>query len=101
MTSVRPHEMSKKGRRFVVINESLPIDWRDLQRQVALILSECNFQVGIEKTVQTVRGASEIDVFAVDKEKMPPITYLCECKHWSSPIPQTAVHAFRSNGCSP
>ena len=79
-----------------MINESAPVDWQDLQRQVAQILTECNLQVEIEKTVETVRGTVEIDVFGVDEEQTPPVAYLCECKHWSSAIPKTIVHAFRT-----
>jgi len=79
-----------------MINAAFPADWRDAQNQVAKILKECEFDTYIEHTVQTLRGAVNIDVFAVDTTQQPPSIYLCECKHWRSAVPQTDVHAFRT-----
>ncbi|AEG15864.1 restriction endonuclease [Desulfofundulus kuznetsovii DSM 6115] len=73
-----------------------PGDWRDLQKAVAQILAESGLSVESEKTIDTVRGTANIDVFAVDHSQMPPITYLCECKHWKSSVPKTVVHSFRT-----
>jgi hypothetical protein len=78
-----------------MIDHEIPEDWKGLQNGVALILQETGFEVEIEKTIQTVRGTVEIDVFAIDKTQSPEIVYLCECKYWNSPIPQTVAHAFR------
>lgn len=46
-----------------MITEHRPIDWRDLQDQVALILRECEFEVEVEKRVKTARGRAELDVY--------------------------------------
>ncbi len=79
-----------------MIDQKMPKDWRDLQNQVSLILQECGFDSEIEKQIQTVRGSVDVDVFAEDKSAQPNSIYLCECKYWSSAVPKTVVHAFRT-----
>lgn len=72
-----------------------PASWRELQVFVTQLLFDCEFQVEEEKTIHTVRGKVEVDVFAT--KRSPFITMvLCECKYWEKLIPQTIVHAFRS-----
>src|SRR5437867_12838451 len=79
-----------------LINRLPPTDWRDLQRQVSLILTECGLKSETDKKIKTVRGEVNIDVYAEDPDSHPPTTYLCECKHWQSAVPKTIVHAFRT-----
>ena len=79
-----------------MINREMPSEWRDLQNQVGLILRECGLDCEIEKTIQTVRGNVDIDVYAEDKSTQPTTIYLCECKHWQSAVPKTIIHAFRT-----
>lgn len=79
-----------------MINREMPTDWRDLQNQVGRILQECDFDCEIEKTIQTVRGNVDIDVYAEDKITQPRTIYLCECKYWRAAIPKNVVHAFRT-----
>lgn len=79
-----------------MIIDVTPSDWRDLQAQLARILGECGLAVEIEKSIETVRGAVSIDVYAEDATRKPTTLYLCECKHWSSAVPKTVVHAFRT-----
>lgn len=79
-----------------MINISPPNDWRALQNDVAQILSECSFTVEVEKTIRTVRGNAEVDVFAEDTTSDPTLVYVCECKHWKTSVPQHEVHAFRT-----
>jgi hypothetical protein len=79
-----------------LITTRSPADWRDLQRQVALVLHECGLKVELEKKVQTARGMVEIDVFAVELLKGREITILAECKHWSRAVPQSVIHGFRT-----
>lgn len=74
----------------------MPTDWKDLQQQVSQILTECGLETYLERTISTVRGTVEIDVYAEDKEQKPVVTYLCECKHWKSSVPKTIVHSFRT-----
>src|SRR4051794_9979048 len=73
-----------------------PIDWRDLQEQVANILHQCRFKVEVGKRMQSVRGHVEIDVYAEEIVQGRKYTVVCECKNWKADIPQTVVHAFRT-----
>jgi len=52
--------------------------------------------VQIGTTVRLVRGAKEVDVLVRDPVTVPQSTYLCECKFWSTAIPQETVHGFRT-----
>lgn len=79
-----------------MIESKPPSDWWGLQETVAQILEESGLSVEIEKKIRTARGTVKIDVLAVDCSQIPPITYLCECKHWKSPVPKTVVHSFRT-----
>ena len=81
---------------MVPIDFDNPSNWRDLQRRVARILSECSLQAQTEKNIATARGPVEIDVFATDPSTKPDITYLCECKHWQKRVPKTVIHALRT-----
>lgn len=71
-------------------------DWKDMQVRVATILTECGLRTTIGKTIKTARGKVEIDVYATDPATVPPSVYLCECKRWSTPVPQGEVQAFRT-----
>ncbi len=73
-----------------------PTDWKDLQNKVSQILADCGMSVDVERRVSLVRGQVEVDVYAEDSSTQPPSIYLCECKKWSSSVPQTVVHSFRT-----
>ena len=79
-----------------MITSIRPKDWRDLQIQVARLLTECGFDVNIELVLKNARGHIEIDVFA--KEIINGRTYsiACECKNWNSNVPQSTIHGFRT-----
>jgi restriction system protein len=79
-----------------MITERQPEAWRELQNEVARILTECGMQSEVEKTVTLARGAAEIDVVAVETNQGRSNTIFCECKFWKSSIPQTVIHAFRT-----
>lgn len=79
-----------------MIIEREPQDWRELQNLVAKILDELDCSAEIDKTIKTVRGTVAVDVFVKDPSHTPPLVFLCECKYWSSSIPKTVVHAFRT-----
>lgn len=79
-----------------MIEESPGTDWRDLQHRVATILNECGLIAETTKVLTLARGKAEIDVFATDLTTTPPSLYLCECKRWSSRVPQAEVQAFRT-----
>jgi len=79
-----------------MITSTTPDTWQALQDEVALILKECGFTVELEKTIETVRGTVEVDVYAEEYVKGRKYSILCECKHWKSAIPQTVIHSFRT-----
>ena len=79
-----------------MITKNTPSTWQQLQSDVAQILSECGFNVEIEKKIQTVRGKVELDVYAEETIKGRKYTIACECKHWKFRIPQSVIHSFRS-----
>jgi restriction system protein len=79
-----------------LITDSPPDDWHDLQVEVGKILKECGLVVEVDKSISTVRGSVNVDVYAEDIVQKPTITYICECKNWSSAVPKTIVHGFRT-----
>ena len=78
-----------------MINPALPTDWRDLQKQAALILSECGLKADVDKRIRTVRGTVNVDVFASDPSQTPESVFLCECKRWKTRVTKMVVHALR------
>lgn len=79
-----------------MITERQPENWRELQIDVARILSECGMHSEVEKSVDLARGKAEIDVFAVETIQGRKNTIYCECKLWANSIPQNVIHAFRT-----
>lgn len=79
-----------------MITNKIPVDWKDLQTQVALILEQSGLEVEVEKKVHSVRGEVEIDVYAKERIAKRDYLILIECKHWKVRIPQTIIHAFRT-----
>ncbi len=77
------------------IIEHEPCIWQELQEFVAQILNDCGYQTETEKTIETVRGKVEIDVYA-EKTTGFQSRVLCECKYWEGNIPQTVIHSFRT-----
>jgi restriction system protein len=79
-----------------MITTTVPDTWQDLQESVARIFSECRFTVEVEKSITTVRGKVDIDVFAQEEIQGRRFTTLCECKHWKNAVPQNVIHGFRT-----
>ena len=77
-----------------MINAAVPHDWRQLQSDVAQILSEIGFLVKIGHVMETARGKIEIDVHAIDDGSIDKIQYVIECKNWGNSIPQSVIHSF-------
>lgn len=78
-----------------MITSHTPDTWQNLEKDVARILQECGFEVG-KKKIETARGVVEVDVYAEEFVKGRKYSIVCECKHWTSAIPQAIVHGFRS-----
>ncbi|MCX5672083.1 MAG: restriction endonuclease [Planctomycetota bacterium] len=83
-------------RTAALIESSPPHTWRQLQDRVARIYRESGWQADVESNVETVRGPVNIDVLARDPRPCPPVTALCECKHWRKRVPKTIVHSLRT-----
>jgi restriction system protein len=79
-----------------MLTSRIPLDWKALENDVARILNECGFAVKTESVITTVRGKVEVDVHAQEVVEGRAYTVLCECKHWSSRVPQNVVHGFRT-----
>jgi hypothetical protein len=78
------------------INPTPPTDWNDLQKQTARNLEECGLNTAIEKTITTSHGTVDVDVHAEDSQQTPSVVCLCECKHWTNPVPKGVVRDFRT-----
>ena len=79
-----------------MIYSTEPNNWRDLQDKVASILRVIGCEAEVEQTIKTVRGNVVVDVHAIDLTTTPKLTYLCECKYWTNPVPKGIVHGFRA-----
>jgi hypothetical protein len=77
-----------------MIDDSSPSDWRDLQAGVCRLFNDIGLSADVEVELPTPRGRVVVDVFATDEKSVDKITYIVECKNWSSAIPKTVVHAF-------
>lgn len=80
---------------YSIFNDE-PKDWQELQTRVAAILSDIGYACEVEKDVSTVRGTVNIDVFAKNDIIKPNQIILAECKYWSTNVPQSVVHSFRT-----
>ena len=76
------------------LQDSLPANWKDLQVQVTRLFREAGYGAEMEKTIPLVRGSVEVDVYVEAQHELLK-TVVCECKYWSTPVPQEKVHAFR------
>jgi hypothetical protein len=59
---------------LALIEDAVPATWEDLENRVAQILRETGLRVEQKKSLATVRGKVEIDVFAEDESVKPTIT---------------------------
>lgn len=77
------------------ITNCVPKDWKDLQNKVCKFLNEAGYNAESPKTIETVRGSVEVDVFAESEDELLR-QFICECKFWDSSVPKEKVHAFRT-----
>ncbi|MGW6336091.1 restriction endonuclease [Nocardia rhamnosiphila] len=81
---------------MTLISGLSPDGWRDLETTVAAILAECDMAVQRGVRIQLPRGHVDVDVLAEETAQDIKQTIVCECKDWSSNVPQEKVHAFRT-----
>lgn len=77
------------------VTNKFPVDWVDLQDKVCKFLNEAGYNAESPKTIETVRGKVEVDVFVTSELELIK-QFICECKFWNTPVPKEKIHAFRS-----
>lgn len=77
------------------ITNEVPSDWKDLQNKVCKFLNEAGYDSESPKTIKTVRGDVEVDVFSISNDEFIK-QFICECKFWNTPVPKEKIHAFRT-----
>lgn len=77
------------------LTNDVPSDWKELQDKVAKYFNEAGYEALTPYSIETVRGMVELDVFVKAQNELAQ-TIVCECKFWSTPIPQEKIHAFRT-----
>jgi len=65
-------------------------------KKVAQILTQCGFDVQVEKRLMSARGIVAIDVYAEEQIHGRKYSIACECKFWEARVPQTVIHSFRT-----
>ena len=76
------------------ITNEIPKDWRHLQDLVCKYLNQAGYSAEVAKTINTVRGKVEVDVFVTAKNELLK-QFICECKFWQTAVPKEKIHAFR------
>ena len=66
-----------------------------MQDYVGKYFFQAGYEVWTPKTVETVRGKVEVDVYVRAKEELGDVI-ICECKFWDSRVPQDKIYAFRN-----
>lgn len=77
------------------ITNTLPTDWRDLENRVCELLNQAGYIAENKKTINTVRGCVNVDVLATSENELIR-KFICECKHWNTPVSKEKIHAFRT-----
>lgn len=76
--------------------DKTPQTWNELEVMVHQAFSEMGYDAHRNHQLETVRGTSAIDVYAIKTSTPIPTLVLCECKYWNKSIPQNVVHGFRT-----
>lgn len=76
------------------ITKEIPTDWRNLQDLVCKYLNQAGYSAEAAKTIDTVRGKLEVDVYATTKNELLK-KFICECKFWKTAVPKEKIQAFR------
>jgi hypothetical protein len=78
------------------IFKDTPENWKDLQVKVSQIFGDLGYNCEVEKDLETVRGKVNVDVYAENIIDSPSSIIIAECKNWSTNIPKSVVHSFRT-----
>ena len=63
------------------LTSEIPTSWIDLQDKVCEYLVQAGYHAETAKTIDTVRGKVEVDVYATAEDEMLK-RFICECKYW-------------------
>lgn len=77
------------------ITNTMPLSWEELEQRVCDILNEAGYQAERSRSVETVRGSVNVDVYATSENEILK-QFICECKYWNKPVPKEKIHAFRT-----
>lgn len=69
------------------LTSEIPTSWIDLQDKVCEYLVQAGYHAETAKTIDTVRGKVEVDVYATAEDEMLK-QFICECKYWDSAVPK-------------
>ena len=79
----------------MIITKEVPCSWKDLQDKVCKYLNQAGYHAVSPKTIETVRGNVEVDVFVTSEDELLK-QFVCECKYWDTPVTKEKIHAFRT-----
>lgn len=79
----------------MILTKETPNSWKDLQDKVCKYLNQAGYNAISPKTIETVRGTVEVDVFVTSEDELLK-QFICECKYWDTPVPKEKIHAFRT-----
>ena len=78
----------------MLIEDSIPRTWHDLQLQVSQIFNESGYRSVTDMPIETARDTVNVDVYAEDPSSEPATRTICECKYWTRRVPKSVVHSF-------
>ncbi len=79
-----------------MIYKNQPTNWVDLQNKVADVFRMIGHETHSPYSIILTRGSKEVDVYAHNKNSIPEITIIVECKNWESNVPKDVVHSFKT-----
>ena len=72
------------------------VTWREYQEQTAEVFRSFGFNTSVEEVLHGARSAHAIDVVVRFHSHGLNHLWICECKHWTRPVPQEKVDSLVS-----
>jgi len=69
------------------ITNEVATTWKDLQDKVCKYLNQCGYHAESPKTIELVRGKTEVDVYATTDDELLR-QFICECKFCQMRLPR-------------
>jgi hypothetical protein len=70
-------------------------NWKEYQEEAAALFRSMGLEAATDVTVRGVRTAHEVDVVVKSHHAGFDVTWLVECKHWTSRVSRLHVLALR------